>query len=207
MNKELAKVLRDRLKGNLAFVDKYGAMVQTVEFKQEQDGGVGVRKRMPVAVESIAEGTCSSLEMQMIPDSSNVGILYFEDGGTLPNGRKNQRYNYVSNLTLICWINRARVLTNSYSEISAMAINEIINKIGAEQNPTNESFFTGLFIEVVRIPKQDAGLFSKYTYDETLTQYLRPPFEFFGIEFKCSYSINPSCIDEISVEPNCYNNE
>ena len=123
MNKELAKVLRDRLKGNLAFVDKYGAMVQTVEFKQEQDGGVGIRKRMPVAVESIAEGTCSSLEMQMIPDSSNIGILYFEDGGTLPNGRKNQRYNYVSNLTLICWINRARVLTNSYSEISAMAIN------------------------------------------------------------------------------------
>ena len=124
MNKELPKVLRDRLKGNLAFVDKYGAMVQTVEFKQEQDGGVGVRKRMPVAVESIAEGTCSSLEMQMIPDSSNIGILYFEDGGTLPNGRKNQRYNYVSP-KYIFWLKEMLIWKNKVKKCQNRQRNEL----------------------------------------------------------------------------------
>ena len=85
-----------------------------------------------------------------------------------------------------------------------MAINDIITKIRAEQNPENVSFFTGLFVEISRIPKQDASLFSKYTYDETLTQYLRPPFEYFGIELKCSYSINPKCIGEIEIDQTCY---
>ena len=88
-----------------------------------------------------------------------------------------------------------------------MAINDIIQKLRAEQNPENVSFFTGLFVEVSRIPKQDAALFSKYTYDETLTQYLRPPFEFFGIELKCSYSINQKCIGEIEMYRTCYDGE
>lgn len=207
MNKELAKVLRDRLNGNLSFVDKYAGLVQTVEFKQEQDGGMGVRKRMPVTVESVIEGTCANYEVQMIPDSNNIGILYFEDGATIPNGRKYNRYNYTSYLTLVCWINKSRFKTNIYEEISAMAINEVIVKLRAEQNPENVSFFTGLFVEISRIPKQDAALFSKYTYDETLTQYLRPPFEFFGIELKCSYTINPQCIGNIEIDRTCYDGE
>ena len=87
-----------------------------------------------------------------------------------------------------------------------MAINEVIDKLRVDMNPENVSFFQGLSVSVSRIPKQDASLFSRYTYDETDAQYLMPPYEYFGIELRCTYRINPDCISQIQIEPTCYDN-
>ena len=129
------------------------------------------------------------------------GLIYFEDNGTNPDGKK-----YVSNLTLICWINRAKVVSNIYSEITGIAIQNILNKIGIDENPENVSMFQGLTVSLTKIFPQEASLFSKYTYDESVTQYLRPPFEFFGLGLQIKYGINAKCIEPISIQNNevCY---
>ena len=47
---------------------------------------------------------------------------------------------------------------------------------------------------------------SRYTYDETVTQFLRPPFEFFALGLQLKYSINESCVEPLTItnEEVCY---
>ena len=208
MNKELSKILRERLQenGGLPFVERYAGLVQTVEKIDIDVNQNNVRKRFPVATESVLNGVCNSNEIIMTPDSSVKGIVYFEDGGTSPLGRVGQDFKFTSNLTLICWINRAKVVSNIYSEITGIAIQNILNKIGIDENPENVSMFQGLTVSLTKIFPQEASLFSKYTYDESVTQYLRPPFEFFGLSLQIKYGINAKCIEPISIQNNevCY---
>ena len=208
MNKELSKILRERLQenGGLPFVERYAGLVQTVEKIDIDVNQNNVRKRFPVATESVLNGVCNSNEIIMTPDSSVKGIIYFEDGGTTPMGRKGSRFLYSSNLTLVCWINRAKVVSNIYSEITGIAIQNIIKKMRVDENPENVSIFTGMTVSVVRILPQEASIFSRYTYDETVTQFLRPPFEFFALGLQLKYSINESCVEPLTItnEEVCY---
>ena len=208
MNKELSKILRERLQenGGLPFVERYAGLVQTVEKIDIDVNQNNVRKRFPVATESVLNGVCNSNEIIMTPDSSVKGIIYFEDGGTTPMGRKGSRFLYSSNLTLVCWINRAKVVSNIYSEITGIAIQNIIEKMRVDENPENVSIFTGMTVSVVRILPQEASIFSKYTYDETITQFLRPPFEFFALGLQIKYGINSDCVEPLTItnEEVCY---
>jgi hypothetical protein len=55
MNKELSKILRERLQenGGLPFVERYAGLVQTVEKIDTDVNQNNVRKRFPVATESV----------------------------------------------------------------------------------------------------------------------------------------------------------
>lgn len=207
MNKEISKVLRERLRSGegLPFVDKYVGMVQTVTEEVATDE-THTRKRFPVATEIVLNDVCSAHEEIITPDSSLKGLVYFEDNGTTPNGKIGKGYQYTSNLTLICWINRAKVVSEVYSEITGIAIQNIIQKLQIDENPENVSMFIGLTVTLNKIFPQDANLFSKYTFDEAVTQYLRPPFEFFGLSLQVKYRINPECVEPLTItsEEVCY---
>lgn len=204
MNKELSKTLRSRIieNGGLVFVEKYFGMVQTIE-KTEMNEEISIRKRFPVATESIVDGICSSHQQFAIPDSALKGILYFEDQGTFENGnvRSGNNFQFTSNLRLVCWINRKKVVSNQFSEITGLAINDILQKLEVNKNPRSEGMFSNISVAVQRIPIQDAQIFSKYTYDESVTQFLMVPFEFFAIDLVVKYSINGSCMNSITLNP------
>lgn len=207
MNKEIAKVLRDRLKEDegLPFVEKYAGLVQTVT---EQVGANDVKKvrKYPVSTEVVIGNVCSQHEEEMTPDSAMKGILYFEDNGTTPNGMKGEDFEYTSALTLVCWINRGKVVSNIYSEITGIAIQNIISKLRIGENPENVSMFKKMSVSVSRILPQEASIFSKYTYEEAETQYLRPPFEFFALSLQVKYSINQKCLEPLTItnDTTCY---
>lgn len=201
MNKEISNVIRQRIidSGGLVFVDKLFGMVQTGEKSETNDAGTTVRKRFPIATEHVIDGVCISQEQLAIPDSSRKGILYFEDNGINPDGRDRSggNYQFTSNIRLVVWINRKKVTSETYIEISGAAIADLIEKMKVDRNPKKEGMFSNLSISLAGIPRQDAGIFSRYTYDETVTQYLRPPFEFFALDLSVRYSINPNCINKI----------
>lgn len=199
MNKEISKVLRDRLieDGGLPFVEKYAGMVQTVVREVTTDESK-IKTRFPVSTETVINDACLPYEEVMTPDSSLKGILYFEDNGATTQGKVGHRFQFTSNLTLVCWINRAKVVSSIYSEITAIAIQNIMQKMRVDENPENVSMFTGLTVSVTRIAPQEATLFSKYTYEESVTQFLRPPFEFFGLGLQVKFSIDPDCVEPLT---------
>lgn len=198
MQKELANVLRLKLTP-LPFVDVLAGIAQVLTTTDTADEGTTVIKRQPVTYDvNINQVDCSGKEYLLTFDSSKKSIIYFEDFGIMPSGTKpGGLVGYISSLRLICWLNRANLVGDSYKEISGIAQASIISML-THKGPENTGMFTRLNVEVAKIQPQDAGLFGKYTIDETQRQYLRPPFEFFGIDLTSKFFVSPKCIDAVN---------
>lgn len=196
MNKELSKVLRDKLQG-MPFVQVLAGMVQTVTTESmNETNTTKIVKRFPVSYDVIGK-TCEGPEIPLWPDSSYKSLIYFEDFGIASTGRLQGQTGYNSSLRLICWLNRANLVGDQYKDVTGRIMATIIDTI-AGKNPQNIGMFTRLTIDVARIPPQDAGLFGRYTYNEADRQYLRPPYDFFGIDLSCKYVVPAKCLDGIN---------
>lgn len=205
MNKEVATVLKNRI-SDLPFIDVLAGLVQTVESEDFIDGTGSQKKlkRFPVSYDTQGADNCIGREKDLQPNSSRKSIIYFEDYGSQVTGTKMGSSSFNSTLRLVAWMNRKRLVNDSYAEISGSCIAMIIAKL-VPINPINVGIFSRLTVKVNSVPAQDAGLFSRYTYDEKVRQYLRPPFEVFGINIMCSYTVNKGCIPNIDFtnENNC----
>jgi hypothetical protein len=205
MNKELSNILKGRLL-SLPFSDTVAGMVQRVEYRDVDQDNNPITKRMPVAYDvAESDNTCQKgPERSLVPDSRKRSIIYFEDGGSGFIGKEGVKLHFRSVLTLVCWLNRARLVGDGYAEISAPVIAATIGAIVNAQ-PQNHGIFMRMITKVTRIMPQDSGLFSRYTYDESITQYLRPPFEFFGLLVTVDFCINPDCVSSLQIKPTvCY---
>lgn len=161
---------------------------------------------MPVAydVSEASNGCYKGPERALVPDSSKRSIIYFEDAGSSFIDRQGGWLHFRSSVTLVCWMNRARLVGDAYAEISAHVIAATVGKI-VNRQPETHGIFTRMVANVSRIMPQDATIFSKYSYEESVTQYLRPPFEFFGLLITVDYRINPDCIGSLQIQPAvCY---
>lgn len=206
MNKELCNVLKNKLVG-LPFADVLAGMVQTVTTTDMDEQNVTVVvKKAPVSYDTnIGNKECIGQEQYLIPNSNRKSLIYFEDFGISFIGRSHNMAQYSSSIRLICWMNRANLVGSTYQEVSGPAMAAIVDRL-AGLNPINVGMFTRLTVEVRTIPPQDAGLFGRYTYNEQDRQYLRPPFEFFGIDLICKYFTSAKCIDDINWggQTSCY---
>lgn len=205
MNKELAKVLKTRLL-NLPFVDVMAGLAQTVTRDDQDSETAGkITTRFPVSYDTNQPVDClGGPEKLLIPDSNRKSIIYFEDFGITEAQGRTGRSEYTSSIRLVCWMNRALLVGDIYKEVSGPAMAIIIEKLKFE-NPINFGMFQGLRCQVSRIPPQEAGVFGRYTYTEQQRQYLRPPFEFFAIDFVCKFYVSPNCIDQIQwTQKTCY---
>lgn len=196
MQKELSRVLRNKLTG-LPFVDVLAGLAQTVTTEEaNQETGAKIVKRFPVSYDVLGK-ECEGTEISLIPDSDRKSIIYFEDFGIATNGRLHGQTQYISNLRLICWMNRANLVGGHYVPIAGRCMSSMID-IFVGKNPEHVDMFIRLAISVARIQPQDAGLFNRYTYNEADRQYLRPPFEFFGIDLSCTYQVPAKCLGAIN---------
>lgn len=200
MIKEICTELRDRLQfnGNLPFIDVYAGLVQTVQYKQTDANDNPITKRMPVSYDTNLAADCGSPEKALTPDSKKKGIVYFEDNGGVSTVRElsKGRKMYKANLLLVCWLNRKRISDDSYAVIGKNAYDAIVAKLQSNLAPSE---LANLKVSINRF-RQDPNIFAKYSYDETILQYLRPPFEYFAIEISASFV--STCINEININPN-----
>jgi hypothetical protein len=210
MNKEIAGMLKNKI-SDLPFIDQLAGLVQTVEieiFADQADNQtakvVVARKRFPVSYDVIRGDTnVRGLEKNLAPDSSKKSITYFEDYGSQLIGHSAGYSDYESKLRVVCWLNRKRLVGETYSEITAVCVNSLVSKLCAK--PFNYGLFSRVIVKVLAIPAQDKGIFGRYTYDEVVNQYLRPPYEFFAMDLSVKYRIADSCINEIdfTIEKTC----
>lgn len=204
MNKALARVLRDKLLV-LPFIDVACGLVQTVTTTDSipnsaQDMAVvtAVTKKFPVATNVIPKNLClNGVEFRAIPDSSYRSLLYFEEFGLSVGAKIHGQTSFTSKIRLVLWMNRKNLVGATYTDISGRCMSGIIDHLTG-QNPENIDIFTRLRCEVSGILPQDASVFSRYTYSEADRQYLRPPFEFFAIDFTCKFCVPANCMDSIN---------
>ncbi len=201
MNKELCSVLKNKLSA-LPFVDMLAGMAQTLTQEDttnsgEEGGTTTITKRFPVADDTNQDATIFGKEIRLSPESGRRSIIYFEDFGISAGDKLHGLTQYNSSIRLIAWLNRERLTGNTYAPVSGAIMATIINAL-VSKNPENINIFTRLVVSVARIPPQDPALFGRYTYNEAERQYLRPPFEFFGIDFTAKYFVSPNCLTTLN---------
>lgn len=197
MNHELAATMKGMI-SHFPFVDVLAGLVKTAETSTpNDDDGTVKRQKFPVAWDTNIGGNChAGAERDLIPDSSRRSIIYFEDLGTnITRDGRNGDIAFAGTVRLVGWLNRNRLVGNPYQEVSAHIIAAIIGKLNMRYE--NLGIFKRLSVYATRVPPQDQNLFSRYTYDETVRQFLMPPYEAFGIDFASTYRVNPGCMADI----------
>lgn len=188
MLKEVCNALKQKLiTGDpLKLIDTVSGMVQTVTYKEINVDGNPITKRMPVSYDTNIVRSCGEgVEQDLVPDSLKKGLVYFEENGSLQTTRSlsGGRKMHRGSILLVCWMNRKKSVGDAYKEVTSMAYNEIMNKLKGVI-PSNE--FLNLRVSAKSF-RQDPAIFARYTYDETVNQYLRPPFEFFAIDLTVTF--------------------
>ncbi len=213
MNKAIAHTIKEALIG-LPYIDKYGGLVFPLERKDvlydEVTGNPqpAIVKRLPVTSDYTItrDGDCNSAEViDFVPSQEYKGMLYFEDGGIDPIGRKGRFWMYSSKLQLVAWLNTKGLMEDqgddpptalNMSELSIPLFTVIQGRLEALQN-TNAGNLLRMKVRILRILPQSRALFSQYNYDEAATQYLMPPFEFFGLSLAVDFSTLSACAPEL----------
>lgn len=198
MIKEICNALKERLIEGvpLKLVDTISGMVQTVTYKDLDENENPITKRFPVSYDTNMQICGRGPEMDLVPDSSKKGLVYFEESGSfqkikdLSGGRSMQR----GNVLLVCWMNRRKSVGDSYKEVSKLGYDEIMKKLSGV---IPSDLFLNLRVTSARF-RQDSSVFTRYTYEETVLQYLRPPFEYFAIDLTISFIT--TCSPEIILD-------
>ena len=108
---------------------------------------------------------------------------------------------YKCAVNLVCWFNRNNVTGDAYSEIGLQAFSEILKRL--KSDVVKSEVLRNITITEAKF-SQNARIFDKYSYDETVLQYLRPPFDFFYMELTATFILKAGCAPAIILNPkNC----
>lgn len=181
----------------LPYIEKFGGVVQTIQKVIPQEGNKSIVKRIPVS-QVHQDQPCSLIDMeketiQFLPESKLKGMLYFEDNGiSLDTSKRSTSMNfYRSRMRLIVWLNQKLISPKFDIGLSSIAMNEIISMLGVSYG--SSEIFKNMNVIVTNVPPANASLFSEYDYNEKETQFLMPPFDFFGIDLEIRFGISKGC--------------
>jgi hypothetical protein len=195
MNTDIANIILEEIK-DLAWVDKYAGLVR-VAVKGGSDPLKPIKKFFPIACnvtvnDCITAGTLNDL----IPDSKYKSILYFEDNTVQLLGMESGYINMRSNLRLVCWLN-GKMLGYDGCSLSSVAVLGIVKALnGLLINPFNSGVYTKIRISAVSQEPKSQAIFSKYSYDESVNQYLIPPFDYFALNIITNFSVSVNCLTD-----------
>jgi hypothetical protein len=205
MNTALADITKGYI-SSLPFVDKIAGLVRPITSSEKiEDGKPAIRKTFPVACNVTHDECMNGKIMDLVPDSRYKSVLYFEDLGANITGSDARTFDFESRLKLVCWLNLQKLGKTSCS-VSALAIGAILKAL--PNNNFNSGDFTRISIAMVGQDPKSNAIFSKYTYDEQVMQYLMYPFDYFAITLKLNYRLPYACIDSWTngSEINCVDN-
>lgn len=185
MNKELANAMKERIQ-NLAFVDKIAGLVKTIETTSKEDNKI---IRFPAALESNTPLQAWNYT-DLVPNTNKKSIFYFE-GKPVKMGAITQKgIQAEATIRLVGWFNR------NFSAGSDLAAASQIIRLLATTNPFNVGALHGVSITPIAFLDSEEKLFSKYTYDEKVHQFLMAPFSAFAIDFKVTFTLSTNCFPE-----------
>jgi len=195
MNNKIANIIVDYIK-DLTWIDKLAGLTQVAKVNQTSGDGT-VEKRYPVSCQMSVDDLCvDGCYEELAPNSKYMSVVYFEDNGFTFNRQAGNRLYYESNLKLVAWLNYAR-LTRVMGVGCGATGNYIIDIIKAlPAFPVNVADLMGVSIRVTSQAIRSDDIFSKYTFNQTATQFLMLPFDFFSLEIRTSFYLIPECVNE-----------
>lgn len=189
MNVDIANIIKSYIIGQ-PFVEKIGGLVRPLSF-QQVDGDRSYNKTIPIDCGTTYTDCIKGKYTDLVPNSKYKSIIYFEDGGTSFSSSEPRDFSFESRLKLVCWLNQKK-LGKSACSISAVAILNILKII--PDGHFNSTPYTRIRIQAVGQDAKSPAIFSRYTYDEKVLQYLLYPFDYFALNLKINFTVPRSCI-------------
>ncbi|MBC3785714.1 hypothetical protein [Spirosoma utsteinense] len=191
LNQLIARYVANTLSPlNGPIISRLAGLVKTLETDAYTPGKAA---KFPVALDSEAN-PCTGIGKRfpdLVPDQKERLIVYLEDGGSSNNGGK-----WTSRLRLIGWGN-ADLLTGADGVLTAVLIAKIERLLKTIRAPA-DSPISSLRCEIVGTPSSSVNLFQNYTYTETRSQFLLPPYFAFGLDLSISFTLNLTCYDSLT---------
>ena len=205
MNTAIANIIKSQIEG-LSFIDRIAGAVRVVS-RQEEGSKSTIIKKFPVDC-GVSQADCSSGKyVDLVPNSKYKSIHYFEDLGVSRDGNDSKTFSFESKLKLIGWLNQKK-LGKTGCSVSHLAIAAILKQIPTRVFNDASTGFSRISITCDGIDPKNADIFSKYSYQEEVNQYLMFPFDYYAINFTAQFTVPYQCIDAwvTSVETNCIDN-
>ena len=205
MNAQIATILKDRLENayngenqptGLLFIERLAGLVQIGEKANPSTiEGAFVVSKFPISMDIDYEECINrGCYKDLVPNSNQKGILYFEGFGTLPQGQDHGNYKYSSKLRLVCWINNKLIQGNEREIIAHKLITKIRETL--ESKPFNDGAFNRITVRATNFLDNDVKLFANYTYPIESLKFLMYPYEAFGIDYTVDFTISKLCLTQ-----------
>ncbi len=179
----------------LPFVDKISGVVRVINYKGKDGKNGSFPADCRITLDDCNKG---KRYLDLMPDSSKKSVIYLEDSGLRQVSREGDIQYYNAQYNLVGWLNLPKIGVSDCS-YSAKAIAMIFKRL------TVPKFHSGLYqyVDIKILGQQPKSLnpFSKYSYDETVNQFLMYPFDHFVLSLDVSFKFDARCVDEETLRP------
>jgi hypothetical protein len=184
---------------NLSWMERYGGLVQRVTKVDmvDQDSGLTTNKSFPIAG-SVDGRACweQGRYADLVPNSNYTSLAYWEQLTPVIvdniSGAKDSLYRFQCRARLVVWLNLQKLGITS-SAVSDAAAFQIIQAIEGKKTlaaPLDNFQATFDFYER---PAKDPALFSRYSYEEEVTNLGLYPYDYFALDFTVRIYANMNC--------------
>lgn len=179
----------------LAFLTKIGGMARA---HQTNDGGT--TRIFPVARTIVPEAVGENPYLDMKP-GGHAGVVYFEllGDGPAPDSRPPRYIRSIASVRLVGHVNLHR-LNPPNAEQAALNVLRYI-----PETLPDTSLAQMIRIEFLGFEPKGPGVFSRYNYPETESQYMTWPYDHFAINLRVHYTFIPTavpeCVDAVEMLP------
>lgn len=197
MNEKIAAILANQYI-QLGFISKSAGCVQEYK-KHSKEAGT---KTFPIArtyyrQTPSGEVVCPVIEAyeDVAPNTSEIGIIYFEDLGSRVVKSNARMDTWKGNLKLVCWLNLKKIGEKSPGILQDAVMNHLTPDLEADP-----FIFGGKLKFTETYPKRPSP-FDKYSYDEKQTQHLVHPFDYFSLKVSFTIYAAKNCPLFIELNP------
>ena len=186
MNEAIASIVKTYVQG-IDLADKVSGLVRPVTLKVGDSN-----KTYPVAWDVSHADCIKGKYNDLMPNSKYKSIVYFEDQGTTFLDRVGTSQYFESRLRLVGWINTKKSpAMDCPAPLSSQMIMQIVECLPTKT--VNVDPFHTMFFKIDSEVIKSNAIFSAYTYDEQMSQYLFYPYDYFALNITVKYAHADNC--------------
>lgn len=190
MNVAIANILLGEIT-SLTWLEKYAGLVRTVSRMENKK-----KQSFPYAID-VVTGDCDVTTLtDLVPNTLYRSVLYFEEfsGVSSVYDPISRGELCTTELRIVAWLNGKKMTWSA--EQAYMSILKLLRALP----PTLSSGdYSKIRIKEVEQELKSAAIFSKYTYDETMTQHLMHPHDYMSMRARVEFVADTTCFTDTMV--------
>lgn len=196
----IEKVIDQVVTGDLAALSSLFSKIGSLVRVQRQRTTEGKEIAFPVVFTAAGIQCEPGNYIDLSPNSKERGILYFQ---LLSNPTSSDIghgvFQLEAVLRLVAWFNVVQLNPSDPLLLAANVIKTINVKQPGIGTP---AYLSNIVMQFDGFEQKDARIFQGFTYDESRSQFLMYPYDYFSIRYRAQATFKPSCVPAVTHSEN-----